>query len=1087
MKFNFIKEQPLQSEDDLKKMQFGHAEIASTLADMSEQCDTPFTIALFGKWGSGKSTISNKVASLLEAKDIPVIVFDVWKHEGDFLRRSFLKECYKQFKSKGKKYFNQDYVLDERVEHGVTRTETGVLKPNREILGQIKKVLWYVIIVVAALSVGASYFGKLAEVWQILTPILTSSLVAAFITNLLGNMLTTEQTTFSSDRLQDPHEFQLEFTRIIKNLKTRRALIVFDNLDRVSHERAVETLSTIKTFLEPTDEELKDHDIVFLIPCDDQAIRHHLRAVYDKNGTNGPFDPDEFLKKFFNTIIWIPVFIPSELVAFARTCLVKTSISALNDPTLAWLITKTYRENPRQIIQFVNILVSNYLLVLSREGEDRDFDSGFAEQNKKEICLYLLLKHVYPELIVKLRELGINSLDKLPDELGGKDQSEKKRISDFKSFVIEVSSVVVIDNLRPFYTLRRSAQEKKFPGIEQLYIYLEDNRIDQAKETADGLKGIGDNVTDFALAITNKLETISNPTAIAYFINSLLHVLEHLKCHLDYAGNSALFNAIKTRASEKLHVILPTVLYGGLITQVPIFTNQIVALWITRLDAIITDESLRKSSRGFISSLFDVFTQHPNIVKSQSQKIKSILATNFADDIEILKKFITSEEIQKQFLSKDYVTAFVDSITDKDVTIYDSEADGKSREPIKLAMLNRFNADFFDDALMKAVVTKLLAQSNAKTAQAWNPEAPEDWESLFLSFKDFVIGYDLSNLSNAPELVQFTDGIIAALNKIPDWDNRRIVMPLISILKSHLPDPKLTELRQIEVQFLTNASLESLDYYLKSLGDNKAHIQESEHLAIFQQRSGTGVEILDYFYPKVITETKSKWLLALLDSNPAEAIRKIVELKYKIPTPDVILNKILQLASPAPAPQKLQYYEIVNAMRCNSDQEIERVFVDQLKSLLTTNEQSGQKVGYDALYHADYLDAYKREITRAILDYLNGLPNAEKYQKYSLETLYTMQDQLTPQEQGTLTQYCFDYLILKSNNVDAIKLGFEFLKVFAPSYEERNLNFTDLKNYIEQQPDSPNKPAIIEGLRILKPDKINKSSKEFWGWVDTLE
>jgi hypothetical protein len=78
----------------------------------------------------------------------------------------------------------------------------------------------------------------------------------------------------------------------------------------------------------------------------------------EKEGTSHAFDPDEFLRKFFNTIIWIPDFIPSELEAFARARLKETGVPLLDNDYVAWIITKAFRNNPRQIIQFTNILLT---------------------------------------------------------------------------------------------------------------------------------------------------------------------------------------------------------------------------------------------------------------------------------------------------------------------------------------------------------------------------------------------------------------------------------------------------------------------------------------------------------------------------------------------------------------------------------------------------------------------------------------------------------------------------------------------------------------------------------------------------------
>ena len=98
---NFLVDTPLEKED-FNLMKFGHDSLANTISKIVEKAGTPFTIGLFGKWGVGKSTIVNKTKENLIIKNIPTVIFDVWKHKDDALRRTFLAECKDQIdKQKG--------------------------------------------------------------------------------------------------------------------------------------------------------------------------------------------------------------------------------------------------------------------------------------------------------------------------------------------------------------------------------------------------------------------------------------------------------------------------------------------------------------------------------------------------------------------------------------------------------------------------------------------------------------------------------------------------------------------------------------------------------------------------------------------------------------------------------------------------------------------------------------------------------------------------------------------------------------------------------------------------------------------------
>jgi len=110
-KFNLLSDQPLKSEADFESTKFGHKEIAETITSLIINCPTPFTIGLFGKWGAGKSTISYMLQKAMLEKKFGFVLFDVWKHESDALRRTFLKESVNQLKEQ--KNIPEDFNLVE--------------------------------------------------------------------------------------------------------------------------------------------------------------------------------------------------------------------------------------------------------------------------------------------------------------------------------------------------------------------------------------------------------------------------------------------------------------------------------------------------------------------------------------------------------------------------------------------------------------------------------------------------------------------------------------------------------------------------------------------------------------------------------------------------------------------------------------------------------------------------------------------------------------------------------------------------------------------------------------------------------------
>jgi energy-coupling factor transporter ATP-binding protein EcfA2 len=78
--------------------EFGsHERVARALKEIILNDDHGQATALIGSWGSGKSTIIRILQGMLsknesdQGKQIKLLQFDVWAHEGDPLRRSFLE------------------------------------------------------------------------------------------------------------------------------------------------------------------------------------------------------------------------------------------------------------------------------------------------------------------------------------------------------------------------------------------------------------------------------------------------------------------------------------------------------------------------------------------------------------------------------------------------------------------------------------------------------------------------------------------------------------------------------------------------------------------------------------------------------------------------------------------------------------------------------------------------------------------------------------------------------------------------------------------------------------------------------------
>ncbi len=308
--FQFITEKPKN-----KELLFGHKQIVKTLEKLVINSPESFTIGLYGDWGSGKSSIAETLQRDLKKLNIPLIIFDVWKHEGDALRRTFLIDFDKKLSGDkfGKEYYKQGFELEKNIDSQVKGSISDGYKLQwKKLLNHISLIVLFFAIIIFSITGLFWLVGKIfnfnsepsSNVLEITTLFIGGISVPIFYWfKYFNSFIKEKKEEFVKEKFQDPIEFENSFHNILNNLteKVDKIVVVFDNLDRVSGMKAVEIISTIKTFLEPVDKNIEKKDVVFIIPCDAVAIKKHLESVFE---IKDKLYADEFLRKFFNTIIF---------------------------------------------------------------------------------------------------------------------------------------------------------------------------------------------------------------------------------------------------------------------------------------------------------------------------------------------------------------------------------------------------------------------------------------------------------------------------------------------------------------------------------------------------------------------------------------------------------------------------------------------------------------------------------------------------------------------------------------------------------------------------------------------------------------
>lgn len=1083
-KFHFLKDKPLETSDELSASKFGHEEISRTLEKIVAKCPAPFTVGLFAKWGAGKSTVANALHEELPKLGIPVVIFDVWKHEGDALRRTFLKEMVQQLNEYGPKYFEKGFKINDRLEMNVTHSSESRFKFAAGKLRQVITVGVLGFVVLGLLALGAARLGYLHIFEQFLISITGFTGGGAFVIWLVKEsvqLFSNETTSYGVDRFQDPHEFELEFHRILIGLKKPRILIVFDNLDRVTHDKVAIILSTIKTFLEPKDIGADRREVIFLVPCDARAIKQHLKSIYNTTDS-GAFDPDEFLRKFFNAILWIPDFIPAELETFARTSLKDTGVTLFDNDYVAWIITKAFRNNPRQIIQFVNILLANYLLVLERQGEGRDFQEHFLEHNLPQLTKYLVINQLFPEEMEVLRDKKVLNLEDVLKEDNSQTDKEKSHFSKpFIDFIQETPSIPITD-LRIFFTLRRSEQEKNFPGFDSFIALLEDQKTEDSKKYFLQLGDFTNNdlIENFSQVMKTAIDGKTNPVSLVNLIYTLLSILDATKVILTNTIYAEINNTLRGKCKDQLYVIPADLISRTLLERNPAYRSEFVELWIGIMRSFVGGNP-QKIARERLDQIATVLSEHIDyLTGDQATQFRDLLENKLSTDLPIGKIVVASKAAQNRYLSPTFVSKFISGIP----------------ENAKIAeIIDRLEViSAVDDSLMMEQLPNALIEKMTRIQLSENQRNPNNDREILSKEYTKIFRSRNAILKNISQNI--FDGFITAeincFNTISQVDGKMIFIPLFVELRKYAIQQRVTEIdNKIFSPFLQGVSPSALSGALSGLTDlDHKQFFEQPYFSIAENRALNDAAFRDSIYPHLSDARKRAFLQKLFAHNYDYGLQ-FVETRVETDQPNVasVYDSLWNSFDVRPVATKKRILDLINKWKGWNIAKVQENTITKISELLRSADHAQQELGFITFSDAkrQWLLANKsRTIAKDVLDWLQKPDLSEKNQPFSVRAVLLEDSQFNPEERGQFRQFVFDDLIRKGNSVARINLGFEVLRELKPTYTERDHNYDDIKGRISTVGDVNLRTALVVGLKSLIPTSPPENEREFWSDVDKL-
>lgn len=274
---------------------FGVKPLVERLTELVRTAPYPFTIALSGSWGAGKTTVTRQVFRDLDKISVPVCFVDLWVESIDQLRRTLVIEVAAALRQGATSAVIKTRIADE-LDAQLRSSRTTVLPPRAEFK---PSRLWKAARAnkLRAVAIAAAMFDVLAVV-QFAFPVLMPSvatLIGALLTFLALNSGLFVTVTNTSQSQAPAHSFvatQEKFRELV-SAGSGPVLVVVDNIDRLTAEDALTALREIRSLIE-----IQGSRCVFVIPIDRTALVTQLRRQL-----GGGRAARDFLDKFFNVDI----------------------------------------------------------------------------------------------------------------------------------------------------------------------------------------------------------------------------------------------------------------------------------------------------------------------------------------------------------------------------------------------------------------------------------------------------------------------------------------------------------------------------------------------------------------------------------------------------------------------------------------------------------------------------------------------------------------------------------------------------------------------------------------------------------------
>ena len=475
-------------------------------------CEKPLYIGVIGSWGSGKTSVVETSLGKLDKKTI-IYRYDAWKYEGDSFRRSFIQSILNQSVDRYKLKDSSEVYrkISESLYEDYSISSNSIVERFKLSSEKDKKINVVSVIIVLLISVALIILG--------IYNIFKNHVSWGNIITLLGTIgifdIFYSTTVYSKSKLFSSEQFYKSFTDILNEVKGDKNIVLIDNLDRCSKEELKETLSIIKGFYVENDEsKLKNEKIIFIIPLDIDS----LEEAYEKNKTY-------YLDKIFDDMIYIKQKYNTDKQDFINRILEEyPEINMLVSPNSKSIIINSVINTPREIIKVLNDYVTEYNILLNKNGKEFVED----EKNRNYLMKSIILKRLYYDFY-KLAFSNLEKFIKIDRNPSLNDEYKRYNNCEELNNYLTINRSIIPTNYYNFYQNQGIKSYNQIPfGIKEAIMRQDIKTIVDYKEKSkiiDYYVNIYDDITNgfWNPNILNKYITLIELYKNNYFIDEELN------------------------------------------------------------------------------------------------------------------------------------------------------------------------------------------------------------------------------------------------------------------------------------------------------------------------------------------------------------------------------------------------------------------------------------------------------------------------------------------------------------------------------------------------------------------------------------